>query len=437
VRDARLQADDVGFPVTTLVGVSGAAVTPRPPLLHRVTPYQLQVVDVVIGVLLALIGAGHAARIGPVAGPGHGRVVAAAVWIAVGASIAVRRRQPFASLVLMTAAVAAATAAGAVAMVPAVLVALPLYQVASLTPRGHSLPILGGELLALAVITAASRQPGHGAEAGAAVVAVAAWFVGDSVRVRRLYVAGLAEQAAQRQREALERAQRFVAEERLQIARELHDVLAHSLSVITIQSGVGRHVIDTNPTEAKRALTAAEETGRAALGELRRMLGVLRGDASEPAERAPAPGIAGLPRLAEQMTAAGIPVALELRSELAASLSPSAELSVYRIVQEALTNVVKHAGPASVRVELRDEPGALVLEVLDDGLGAAGVPRFPDGQGDATAHHGIVGMRERVALFGGSLAAGPRPERGFQVLARFPVERGRQVIGGSVSAWPS
>nr|MDA8290353.1 sensor histidine kinase [Actinomycetota bacterium] len=249
-------------------------------------------------------------------------------------------------------------------------------------------------------------------------VAVAAWFVGDSVRVRRVYVAGLAEQAAQRQREILERAQRSVAEERLEIARELHDVVAHSLSVIAVQSGVGRHVIETNPKEAKSALAAVESTSRAALDELRRMLGVLRRDEQRPASLDPAPGVATLARLADHVRGAGVPVALVVDERAVRALSPSAELSVYRIVQEALTNVVKHAGPAEARVAVTADAGTLVVEVADTGRGGA-----PRADPDGSTHHGIVGMRERVLLFGGTLEVGDRSGGGFAVVARLPLDR--------------
>jgi signal transduction histidine kinase len=209
-----------------------------------------------------------------------------------------------------------------------------------------------------------------------------------------------------------------VAEERLQIARELHDVVAHSLSVIAVQSGVGRHVIDEHPTQAKKALASIEATSRDALNELRRMLGVLRHDDGRPATLIPDPGVSQLPLLVEQVCATGVEVILEMHSEKAKDLSATAGLAVYRIVQEALTNVVKHAGNAKVSVELRDESDALLLEILDDGGG--GVVPYSPSTNSLQEHHGIIGMRERVALFGGVFEARPRPEGGFKVLARLP-----------------
>jgi signal transduction histidine kinase len=358
----------------------------------------------------------HAAASGTANHPAEAVVLAL-----VGVAIAMRRWVPMSALVLMTVAIALATAVG-VTSAAEPLIAFPMYQVASLHDRERSLTAL---VLAVIILLGSSGigNPADGrggVHALAIVAAIAAWFVGDSVRVRRLYVEGLADQAAQRQREVVERAQRSVAEERLQIARELHDVVAHSLSVIAVQSGVGRHVIDAQPEEAKKALAAVEATSRSALAELRRMLGVLRRDDGLPAALTPAPGVAALAPLVEQVRAAGFVVSLDAGTLAATTLSATVELSIYRIVQEALTNVVKHAGPATVHVEIRNETDALVLEVNDNGRGVAATSTDPIDTQSQETHHGIIGMRERVALFGGSLFAGPRPEGGFRVIARFP-----------------
>jgi len=181
-------------------------------------------------------------------------------------------------------------------------------------------------------------------------------------------------------------------------------------------------VIDSQPAEAKRALAAVEATSRSALDELRRMLGVLRRDDVRPASLAPAPGVGNLDPLMQQVRMAGYVVDLDIHSAAVRTLSPAVEQSIYRIIQEALTNVVKHAGPARVQVEIRDDGDALVVEVNDDGRGLSRLPsEVPDADGSRT-HHGIVGMRERVALYDGSLTVGPRPEGGFRVFARFPVD---------------
>jgi len=337
-------------------------------------------------------------------------------------SIAIRRKAPMSALVLVTISIAIATAVGDT-WVPEPFIAIPMFQVASVRDRRRSFPALVLVVITLLASSGVGLLADHhnGQAAFGIVVAIAVWFVGDSVRVRRVYVSGLAEQAAQRQREAVERAQRSVAEERLQIARELHDVVAHSLSVIAVQSGVGRHVIREQPEEAEKALAAVEATSRSALDELRRMLGILRSENQEPALLVPAPGIGGLAQLVDQVRAAGVAVDLQIKSAAVHRVSPSVELTIYRIVQEALTNVVKHAGPASVHVELRDESDVLAVEILDDGCGIAKIPPYPLESNIPDAHHGIVGMRERVALFNGSLFAGPRPEGGFRVLARFPL----------------
>jgi signal transduction histidine kinase len=428
-----------GLRFCNVSGVSGSGqpvASPQPPFLHRVTFLQLWTIDIVLATLIALktgVQAAHAQRQDPVA------IVVSGLLLST--SIAFRRRVALPSLGLAILAVLITTATGLNDALTALAVALPAFQVAVTYGRHRSIPV--GLLTAAALFAMAAgvhfgrivRPPSHvatgtahgtqGLPLLAAVAMTAAWFVGDSVRVRRVYVAGLAEQALQRQREAIERAQRSVAEERLQIARELHDVVAHSLSVIAVQSGVGRHVIDDQPDEAKKALSAIETTSRSALVELRRMLGVLRRDDRLPAELAPAPGIASLDPLLDQVRAAGYAVNLEAAALSKRQLPATVELSIYRIVQEALTNVVRHAGPATVDVRVREEADALVVEVRDDGRGAA--TAGPDAMAaeastsEATAgHHGIVGMRERVAMFDGSLSARPLREGGFLVEARFP-----------------
>jgi signal transduction histidine kinase len=420
----------------------GTEQPPRPPFLHRVSPRQLQILDLIIAAFLVVVMA-HAAfgphqAVSVVTTPASSQTFLGPVnviWspasqlaifvpaLGAGAAIALRRRAPMTALALMTASIAAGAGAG---VSPALdpFVAFPVYQVASTYERRRSLLALVIAVVLFvgtSLIRAIAVHHGN-LETLAFVAAVAAWFVGDSVRVRRTYVAGLAEQAEQRQREEVERAQRSVAEERLQIARELHDVVAHSLSVIAVQSGVGRHVIDSQPAEAKRALAAVEATSRSALDELRRMLGVLRRDDGQPAALAPAPGVGALGPLVEQVRLAGYTVDLVICSNAVTTLSPAVELSLYRIIQEALTNVVKHAGPARVHVEIRDDGDALVLEVTDNGRGLTRPPTETASANGGEAHHGIVGMRERVALYDGSLSVGARPEGGFRVSARLPFD---------------
>jgi signal transduction histidine kinase len=390
--------------------------TPRPPLLSRVSARQLQYLDFVLAGFCTVVAVAFVRR--------NGNLNVIVPAFGAGVTIALRRRAPIAALTIIISVIVLATVASNTNSIADPFVAFPMYQVASTHERRESVPALAVALVCFVVAAlfhhyTVSGPNGSGDDSLAFVVAVAAWFVGDSVRTRRTYTAGLAEQAAQRQREAVERAQRSVAEERLQIARELHDVVAHSLSVIAVQSGVGRHVIDDQPAEAKKALAAVEKTSRSALDELRRMLGVLRRDDGVPAALAPAPDIGSLGPLIAQVQMAGYVVDLDVQSAAVATVTPTVGLSIYRIVQEALTNVVKHAGPARVLVEIRDEADTLVLEVSDDGGGQP----FKAAAANGEAHHGIVGMRERVALFDGALSVGPRPGGGFRVVARFPMAK--------------
>jgi signal transduction histidine kinase len=262
----------------------------------------------------------------------------------------------------------------------------------------------------------------------------ATWFTGSGVRERRRYQAGLAGQEAQRQLAEAERGRHALAGERLRIARELHDVLAHSLSVVTVQAGVGRKVGAARPAEALRALRSVEEASRGALDELRRVLCLLRSD-DEPGETgaaaagagmpalAPAPGLGDLDSLAATVRAAGIPVRVDLTGD-ATAVPPAAALTAYRIVQEALTNVVRHAPGAEAVVRVGISRDGVRIRVTDTGRDPwAGTARLADGDVSVRgeiAGHGIAGMRERAAIFGGTLEAGPLPGGGFQVAALLP-----------------
>jgi len=238
------------------------------------------------------------------------------------------------------------------------------------------------------------------------VVMFVAWYVGRRLRLR-------AERAAQLLREQAAEARRIVTEERTRIARELHDVVAHRVSVMTVQAGAAKAVAAQDPEGALQAMGAVEEAGRQALDELRHLLGVLRPEADLDG-LAPQPGLADLPRLVEQIRGAGLDVSLATHG-MPAELPARVDLFAYRIVQEALTNVLKHAGPGA-RTEVRlatSRCGKRVLiEVADDGRGASTLP----GSG-----HGIVGMRERALLLGGSLNVGSRPGGGFRVFAELPI----------------
>ncbi|WP_236008849.1 sensor histidine kinase [Actinomadura physcomitrii] len=231
------------------------------------------------------------------------------------------------------------------------------------------------------------------------LAAVVTWMTGNSIQVRRAHTEILREQATAQ----------AVAAERLRIARELHDMVAHSIGIIAIQAGVGGRVIDTQPGEARNALAAIEATSRDTLSGLRRMLTALRRDEPGAAPLGPAPGLADLGHLAAATMDAGVQVDVRIEGE-PRPLPPDVELSAYRIVQEAVTNVVRHAGTDSCRVTIGYRDGELAVGIDDEGDG-----------GVVGTGYGIVGMRERVALLRGEFTAGPRPGGGFGVAARLPV----------------
>jgi signal transduction histidine kinase len=243
------------------------------------------------------------------------------------------------------------------------------------------------------------------------VVMFAAWYVGRRLRLRQ-------ERAAQLLREQAAEARRIVTEERTRIARELHDVVAHRVSLMTVQAGAAKAVAAEDPAAALQAMGAVEEAGRQALDELRHLLGVLR-PKTDLDGLGPQPGLADLPRLVEQIRGAGVDVSLTTDG-VPAELPARVDLFAYRIVQEALTNVLKHAGPgAHTEVRLSTDRTGIVIEVLDDGHGAVVMAGSGVEQGDARGH-GIVGMRERALLLGGTLDARPRPGGGFRVVAHLP-----------------
>ncbi|MFK0219113.1 sensor histidine kinase [Streptomyces vinaceus] len=242
-----------------------------------------------------------------------------------------------------------------------------------------------------------------GTEGGATAWAIAVLAASEVVRVRR-------EQWARDRAERRAAERRRADEERLRIARELHDVLAHSISVINVQAGVGLALLDTDPEQARTALTAIKAASKEALGEVRQVLNTLRAPGEAP--RAPAPGLDRLCELVDQAAAAGLTVSVTGEGE-ARGLSPATDLAAFRILQEALTNVVRHSGSRTARIRISRPPGALELRVDDDGPATGG-----DAGGSGT---GLIGMRERAAAQGGTIEAGPRPDGGFRVRARIPL----------------
>jgi signal transduction histidine kinase len=239
------------------------------------------------------------------------------------------------------------------------------------------------------------------------------WVVGRMMRVSRQRQALLEEQAVLLERQRDEQARIAVADERQRIARELHDVVAHAISVVVLQARGGRRVIDTEPEAAREAFDAIESTSSQALGEMRRLLGLLRSDDDD--TLLPQPSLTRIDELAADLRASGLPVEVALEGEPGV-LPPGVDVSAYRIVQEALTNALKHAGPTRARVRIEYADDSVLVEVTDDGVGDGAVNGSrPPGSG-----HGLVGMRERVAIVGGELTAGPRSTGGYTVSARLP-----------------
>jgi len=262
---------------------------------------------------------------------------------------------------------------------------------------------VGGALTLVAITDLIDAEPA--ADIGFALFVVSViWYIGRRIRFR-------GEHAVQLERERAAEAGRMVAEERTRIARELHDVVAHRVSMMTVQAGAAKTVAVDDPERAMKAMEAVEKAGRQALDELRHLLGVLRPEA-EVDGLGPQPGLADVPRLVDQLGEAGLDVSLTMDGAHT-DLPARVDLSAYRIVQEALTNVLKHAGPsARTEVRLSTDNDGVAIDVFDTGQGATILP----GSG-----HGIVGMRERAKLLGGSLDAGPRPGGGFRVVAYLPI----------------
>jgi signal transduction histidine kinase len=328
--------------------------------------------------------------------------------------MAVRRRWPLIAYGLLVAGLIVTLLVAPRVYIAAILPMAYVVYLAATGPRRLAFGALG-----VSLGTAAAAALPNFAHRGASVVSglgyLTVWTVGYAVGMHRRFTAELLGHQAQLAQAELARARRGVTEERLRIARELHDVIAHSMSVITVQAAFGALVIDAQPTQARAALEAVESAGRQTLDELRALLGVLRAadpdGVAEQAELAPSPALADLDRLITQTCRAGVRV--QLRSAPPQLLPPGLELTAYRIVQEALTNVVRHAGAATASVLIEQRDDQLIVEIIDDG-GAAVVAGGPPG-------HGLIGMRERVFAYGGTLHAAPAAEGGFRVQASIPL----------------
>lgn len=319
----------------------------------------------------------------------------------------VLRRQPLVTIALMLAGATTLTLAAHspeigyltdLRYLELAAIGLAVGAAAARQPRRVSLPVGAATLAVLVTLEFVDpiRADPIGRSATPILAIVAAWVIGHSVRTRRRYADELRAQAAEQ----------AITAERLRIARELHDMVAHSIGVIAIQAGMGSRVIDTQPAEARTALRSIEATSRETLAGLRRVVGRLR-EAAAPL--APAASLADLDQLVTRTAAAGVRVDLRWRGARRA-LPADLELSAYRIVQEAVTNVVRHAGTPECRVIIEYRDDELRVEITDDGRGGVGGP----------AGYGIAGMRERVALLDGAFDAGPRPGGGFRVAATLP-----------------
>ncbi|MFJ9915643.1 sensor histidine kinase [Actinacidiphila glaucinigra] len=304
-----------------------------------------------------------------------------------------------------------------------------IYTVAANGARWASRIAFAGGLVASTISTLRwpNETDGQWADAVSAVFLAVpfllAWVIGDSLRTRRAYYAELEERAARLQREREAQSKAAVAAERARIARELHDVVAHNVSVMVVQADGAAYVLDASPEQAKQALETISTTGRQALTEMRRLLGVLRAGDDGGGEYVPQPGVDQLTDLIEQVRGAGLPVAFEVEGE-SRPLASGVELTAYRIVQEALTNTRKHGGPeahATVRLTFGD--GDLSLLIEDDGRGAQ--QELYEGGGEDGQGQGLIGMRERVGMVSGTLDAGPRPGGGFRISAVLPVKTAR------------
>jgi signal transduction histidine kinase len=323
--------------------------------------------------------------------------------------LAVRRRAPLVTVTIVIAALLGISALDVDQEPQTTLLAMLLatYSVGAHTPSPTA---FAGA--AVALVGAFAMEPGDFIVLGPLLGAT--WGVGRLVRAYRLQAARLAELTAILEREQAENARLAIAEERGRIARELHDVVAHSVSVMVVQAGAERLALGGERRATREVLEAIERTGREALAEMRRLVGVLRRSDEEP-DLSPQPSLARLDALVEHVRQAGLPVDLTVEGR-PVELAPGVDVSAFRIVQEALTNSLKHAGPARATVTVRYGDRSLEIEVADDGAGGSA----PNGDG-----HGLVGMRERIALYDGDLDAGPTPNGGFAVRARLPLERTR------------
>lgn len=366
-----------------------------------------------------------------VGGPASGleRVAAVPITLGLCVVVALRRRAPEKMLLLAIAMGVAQLVSGFGPGVMNFAMLVIVFTVATVGERWASRLALVCSLCAagLSKLRWQNEMPNTGWPEQVFIVVVLtvpfvlAWVLGDSMRTRRAYFSQLEERAARLEREREAQSKVAVAAERARIARELHDVVAHNVSVMVVQADGAAYVMDAAPDQARQALETISSTGRQALAEMRRLLGVLRtGDAQESGEYVPQPDVNQIEDLIEQVRQTGLAVDFKVEGT-PRPLPSGVELTAYRIVQEALTNTRKHGGPdagASVRLVYFDDGLGLLVE--DDGRGAAH-ELYEDGGADG-AGHGMIGMRERVGMVGGTLDAGPRPGGGFRISALLPLK---------------
>jgi signal transduction histidine kinase len=362
-------------------------------------PSKLVLADWALALVLTALTLGT--LFGESSGVGWDAVVVSVLTVA---PIAVRQTAPvLATAIILIAIVVASLLRFGDLPSSGIGIIIAIFSVAMLRPRVVGLVMLAAALLAVTFLF--SREPDSfvwSQFAQAMLTVVGAWVVGMTTQ-----------QWATRMQRVAARAERAVADERARIARELHDVVAHHMSVISLQAGVAEYVLDSDRAVAREAIGVVNRSGREALAEMRRLLDVLRADADETGLR-PQPGVTDVADLVARVSSAGLPVTSCVTGTVR-ELQPGAGLCVFRVVQESLTNVLKHAGPARARVVLDYGEAWLLVTISDDGRGD-GAPGRPD-----TAH-GIRGMRERAALYGGELSAGQRRGGGFEVALRLPLE---------------
>jgi signal transduction histidine kinase len=370
-------------------------------------------VDAVLAGMLVVTGIGSVVRVGRL----WESLPFALVMVV---AVVFRRRYPVGAFAVAVAAGALQVFTGARPTGPDLAIVILVYTLAAYRPRRVSVPglivcLFGAAVAVLTWGRPSSLSPPTALLAESVVLmgpVLIGWVLGDSMRYRRAYYANLEDRAARLERERDAQAQIATAAERARIARELHDVVAHNVSVMVVQADGASYALDAEPERARQALAAISRTGRQALTEMRTLLGVLRSD-ERGTGLAPMPGMAELGELIDQARAAGLPVSCTVVGT-PRPVPGGVALAAYRVVQEALTNTRKHGGPAAAAaVTLTYGDGELSVQIVDDGRGAAAAA---DGGG-----HGLIGMRERVEMYGGDLLAGPRHGGGYQVTALLPV----------------